>query len=140
RYHARDTAMVLARMHGAKTLLGSATPSIESYYMAQTGKYGFVELTSRYGGVSLPETRFIDLRQERNQQTLKGDFSSAMIEKIREALGRNEQAIIFQNRRGYAPHITCDDCAWIPKCENCDVSLTYHMYRNELRCHYCGFT
>lgn len=140
RYHARDTAMVLARMHQAKTLLGSATPSIESYYMAQTGKYGFVQLMNRYGGVSLPETIFADLRIERQQKTLKGDFSSALIERISEALNRNEQVIIFQNRRGYAPHITCDDCAWIPKCDHCDVSLTFHMYRNELRCHYCGFT
>lgn len=139
RYHARDTAMVLARMHQAKVLLGSATPSIESFYMAQIGKYGFVQLMTRYGGVALPETIFADLRAERKQKTLKGDFSSALIEKISEALAKNEQVIIFQNRRGYAPHVTCDECAWIPKCDHCDVSLTYHMFKNELRCHYCGF-
>lgn len=139
RYHARDTAMMLARMHHARVLLGSATPSMESYYLAKKQQYGFVELLNRYGQAELPDMCFVNIREEKSRKAMKGDFSSAMIEKLEGALAKKEQAIIFQNRRGYAPHITCDDCAWIPKCEHCDVSLTYHMYKNELRCHYCGY-
>jgi primosomal protein N' (replication factor Y) (superfamily II helicase) len=139
RYHARDAAMVLAKMHQAKVLLGSATPSVESYYHAKSQRFGFVELFDRYGNASLPNITFVNIRDERKNKTLKGDFSSTLIRMVGEAIDRKEQAIIFQNRRGYAPHIACDDCAWIPKCEHCDVSLTYHMYKSELRCHYCGY-
>jgi primosomal protein N' (replication factor Y) (superfamily II helicase) len=139
RYHARDAAMVLARLHQAKVLLGSATPAVESYHHALNKRYGFVELLERYGNATLPGISFANIRDERKNKTLKGDFTTMLIRMVGETIERNEQAIIFQNRRGYAPHITCDECAWIPKCEHCDVSLTYHMYRSELKCHYCGF-
>ncbi len=138
RYHARDLALVLSKWHFAKTLLGSATPSIESYYNANNGKYGLVTLSERFGEAVLPEIRLADIRAERKRKTLKADFSSDLIAALDGALNRKEQAIIFQNRRGYAPYVTCEECAWIPKCENCAVSLTYHMYHNELRCHYCS--
>ncbi len=139
RYHARDASMVLAQNHQAKVLLGSATPSVESYYLAKSGRYGLVELHKRFGNANLPEMILANLRLERKNKTIKGDFSSQLLDKIGETLYNKEQVIIFQNRRGYAPHITCDECTWIPKCEHCDVSLTYHMYKNELRCHYCGY-
>lgn len=139
RYHARDLALVLSRWHFAKTLLGSATPSIESYYNANTGKYGLVTLSERFGDAVLPEIRLADIRAGRKRKTLKADFTSELVEALAATLARKEQAIIFQNRRGYAPYITCEVCAWIPKCENCSVSLTYHMYHNELRCHYCSY-
>ncbi len=138
RYHARDVAQVLARFHSAKVLMGTATPSFESYYLATEGKYGYVTLTERYGEAVLPKVNFADLITERKHKTIKGDFSSMLIQKIAEVLARNEQVIIFQNRRGYAPYISCEECGWIPKCNNCAVSLTYHMYYNQLRCHYCG--
>ena len=138
RYHARDVAQVLARLHSAKVLMGTATPSFESYFLAQEGKYGYVTLNERYGDAVLPKINYTDLLEERRQKTIKGDFSSVLIQRIAEVLARNEQIIIFQNRRGYAPYIACDDCGWIPKCNNCAVSLTYHMYYNQLRCHYCG--
>lgn len=139
RYHARDTALVLASMHHAKVLLGSATPSIESYYHAQNDKYGFVDLKKRFGTAQLPQFVLADVREERKKKTMYGEFTSTLIDMMGNALDNQEQTIIFQNRRGYAPHITCDECAWIPKCDNCAVSLTYHMAKNELRCHYCGF-
>ncbi|MDQ3394088.1 MAG: primosomal protein N' [Bacteroidota bacterium] len=138
RYHARDLALVLARHHHAKTLLGSATPSIESYYHAQTGKFGLVELHKRFGEAQLPEFIIADLTDQRKKKLMKGEISSVLLEKMAENLSKKEQAIIFQNRRGYAPYLTCEECAWIPKCINCAVSLTYHQYNNELRCHYCG--
>lgn len=140
RYHARDVAQVLARIHHARVILGSATPSLETYYLAKGGKYGLVELSDRYGGASMPDIIFADIHKERKQKTIKADFSSVLFQATKEALARNEQIIIFQNRRGYSPYIMCDACGWIPKCNSCAVSLTYHMYSNQLRCHYCGHT
>lgn len=139
RYHARDVAQVLGQIHNAKVLLGSATPSVETYYLARSGKYSLVELSERFGAANLPVIQFADTRKERRQQTLKNDFSSVLFEKIAEVLGNREQAIIFRNRRGYSPHLSCEDCTWIPKCENCSVSLTYHMYKGMMQCHYCGY-
>ncbi len=140
RYHARDVAQVLARIHHARVITGSATPALETYYLARTGKYGLVELSGRYGGANMPEIIFADIRTERKRKTLKADFSSLLFDAMAEALARDEQVIIFQNRRGYAPYIMCEECGWIPKCNSCAVSLTYHMYSNQLRCHYCGHT
>lgn len=139
RYQARDAALMLGQMHYAKSLLGSATPSVESYFNAAQGKYGLVTLTKRYGDAILPEVQLADVRQGRKRKTLKADFSEELMEALNKVLEKKEQAIIFQNRRGYAPYLTCEECAWIPKCANCAVSLTYHMYHNELRCHYCGY-
>ncbi|MDN5202557.1 primosomal protein N' [Fulvivirgaceae bacterium BMA10] len=139
RYHARDLALVLANMHHAKTLLGSATPSVESFFLAKKGKYGFVNLNKRYGESTLPEISIVDVLRERKKKLMREDFSSALVSAINDSLATGNQAIIFQNRRGYAPYIACHECNWIPKCESCAVSLTYHMYRNELRCHYCGY-
>lgn len=138
RYHARDAAQVLARIHSAKVLLGTATPSFESFYLAQEGKFGYVSLNERFGEANLPKIIYADLTQERKQKTIKGDFTSLLADKIAQSLSRNEQVIVFQNRRGYSPYISCEECAWIPKCNSCAVSLTYHMYFNQLRCHYCG--
>jgi len=138
RYHARDVAQVLARIHSAKVLMGTATPSFESFYLAQEGKYGYVSLNERYGEAKLPKIIYADLTKERKQKIIKGDITSVLEEKIGQALRKNEQVIVFQNRRGYAPYISCEECAWIPKCNNCAVSLTFHMYYNQLRCHYCG--
>ena len=138
RYHARDVGQVLARIHAAKVLMGTATPSFESFYLTQEGKFGYVTLNERYGEARLPKITFADLLKERKQQTIKGDFTSVLADKIAGALSRNEQVIVFQNRRGYSPYISCEECAWIPTCSNCAVSLTYHMYFNQLRCHYCG--
>lgn len=140
RYHARNAAIVLAGMYGAKVLLGSATPSIESYYNALSGKYGLVELLTRYSNNPLPEVRTIDMREQRRKRLSKGNFSSSLIEAMQGALSREEQVILFQNRRGFAPMVECRDCAWIPKCTQCDVSLTYHKRDNRLVCHYCGYS
>ena len=140
RYHARNAALVLAAMHGAKTLLGSATPSIDSYFNATTGKYGLVELTTRYGDRLMPEILTVDIKELRRKKIMKDTlFSPVLVEKLSEALGKGEQAILFQNRRGFAPVIECKDCGWVPHCVNCDVSLTYHKFCNELVCHYCGY-
>ena len=139
RYHARDAALVLARLHHAKVLLGSATPSIETYYNTFLKTFNHVILNERYGEATMPEIEFADIGRERKQKKMKGDFSSKLIGEIENTLKNGEQVIIFQNRRGYAPYLSCDTCGWIPKCENCSVSLTYHLYKNELRCHYCGF-
>jgi primosomal protein N' (replication factor Y) (superfamily II helicase) len=139
RYHARDLALVVAQLHHSKTLLGSATPSVESYYNAQTGKYGLVTLKQRYADAALPEIHLADLRQARKTKAMQADFSQELIDEMEQNLKKNEQTIIFQNRRGYAPHIACEDCAYIPKCQACSVSLTYHLYSDELRCHYCGY-
>ena len=140
RYHARNAALVLAGMHGAKTLLGSATPSIDSYFNATTGKYGLVELTTRYGDQLMPEILTVDIKELRRKKIMKDTlFSPVLVEKIGEALGKGEQAILFQNRRGFAPVIECKSCGWVPHCVNCDVSLTYHKFRGELVCHYCGY-
>lgn len=140
RYNGRNAAMVLASMHGAKTLLGSATPAIETYYNATEGKYGLVTLMTRYEGVEMPAIEIVDMKEARKKREAKGIFSNKLIKSTREALENGEQAILFQNRRGYAPIVTCKDCGWVPKCENCDVSLTYHKHSNVLNCHYCGYT
>jgi primosomal protein N' (replication factor Y) (superfamily II helicase) len=139
RYHARDVAIMMAKMHHAKILLGSATPSIETYYQAQHNKYGLVALTKRYGEAKLPMIKLADMGRERRYKTAKGDFSSLLINSIHDTLSQKEQVIIFQNRRGYSPILSCEDCGWVPKCVNCAVSLTYHQYRNSLVCHYCGY-
>lgn len=140
RYNGRNVAMVLASMHGAKTLLGSATPSVETYYNAQTGRYGFVELAERYEGISMPEVEIIDIKAARKKRELRGMFTSAFISECNSSLQNGEQVIIFQNRRGYSPMVQCKECGWVPKCENCDVSLTYHKHSNTLKCHYCGYS
>ena len=140
RYHARSVALVLAQMTGAKTLLGTATPSIETYRNATTGKYGLVNLTTRYSGVELPETEIVDIGDLRRRKMMAGMFSPLLLGKMREAIERGEQAIVFQNRRGYAPLIECKQCGWVPHCNHCDVSLTLHKTTNQLVCHYCGFT
>jgi primosomal protein N' (replication factor Y) len=138
RYHARDTALVLSRLHKARTLLGSATPSVESSYQAEQGKYGLVKLEARWGNAQLPELRLADTRIAQRQKTMKAMFSEDLVQAMRDTVHKKEQVIIFQNRRGYAPYLNCEECSWIPKCTSCAVSLTYHMYSNELRCHYCG--
>ncbi|GAB4467007.1 MAG: primosomal protein N' [Thermoflexibacter sp.] len=139
RYNARDTALILAHIHQAKVLLGSATPSLESYYQAQQGKYGFVKADKRFGDAQLPEIQLVNMSIERKQKTLKYNFSSLMLQAIEENVQKKEQTILFQNRRGFAPHLTCQECSWIPTCINCAVSLTFHLASNELRCHYCGY-
>jgi primosomal protein N' (replication factor Y) (superfamily II helicase) len=139
RYHARDAAIMLGQLHYAKVLLGSATPSVESYFNAQQGRYGYVRLTARYGDAKLPEIRVVDLSAERKRKTIKGEFSSILLKGIEETIARDEQVIIFQNRRGYSPVLTCEDCGWVPRCVNCAVSLTYHQFRHALICHYCGY-
>jgi primosomal protein N' (replication factor Y) len=140
RYHARNAAIVLANMHGAKTLLGTATPSIESYFNAQTGKYGFVELKERHEEMQLPEIQVVNMQEAYRKKQFDGHFSDVLLEKISSALKNKEQVILFQNRRGYAPFVECKACAYIPKCKNCDVSLTLHASVNTLNCHYCGYT
>ncbi len=139
RYNARDVAMMMGQIHYAKVLLGSATPSLETFYHAQQGKYGFVSLTRRFGDAQLPTVELADMSQERKQKTNKGDFSGLLLKKIEDALSKKQQVIIFQNRRGYSPMVSCEDCGWIPKCINCAVSLTYHQYKHALICHYCGY-
>lgn len=140
RYHARDAAIVLANSHKAKVLLGSATPSIESYFNAQSGKYGLVEITKRYGNVKMPEIELVDLKDKYFRKQMSGHFSDTLIEKITNALSLGEQVILFQNRRGYSPIIECLTCGHVPQCPQCDVSLTYHKHKNQLRCHYCGYS
>ncbi len=140
RYHARDTAIVLAHLHKAKTLLGSATPSLESYFNAKEGKYGLVEINRRYNNVQLPEIELVDIKDKHKRKRMQGHFSDRMIEEIAETLEEGHQVILFQNRRGYSPIVECNTCGHSPQCPNCDVSLTYHQYRNQLRCHYCGHT
>ena len=140
RYHARSAAIVLARMYGAKTLLGTATPSMESYYNACQGKYGLVTLTSRYKDIQLPEIRVVDTKDLQRRKMMTGPFSPPLIAAVNEALKSGQQVILFQNRRGFAPMIECRTCGWVPKCTNCDVSLTMHKSMNLLTCHYCGYT
>ncbi len=140
RYHARSLALMLARQFGAKTLLGSATPSAETWYNAETGKYGLVELDQRYKGIELPEIKVVDIKEMRRRKLMYGPVSPLLLEVMREALAAGEQIILFQNRRGFAPMIECHVCGWVPKCENCDVSLTLHKNMNQLTCHYCGYT
>lgn len=141
RYHARSAAIVLAQMYaGAKTLLGTATPSMESYYNAKQGKYGFVELSRRYKDIQLPLIEVVDMKDLYRRKMVSGPFSPRLLSAVRGALERGEQAILFQNRRGFAPMIECRQCGWVPKCPNCDISLTYHKSMNYLSCHYCGYT
>lgn len=140
RYHARNASIVLASMHGAKTLLGTATPSIESYHNAETGKYGLVELHERHEEMQLPVIEVVDTKEAYHKKLMQGHFSDMLLEKIKKALANKEQIILFQNRRGYAPYIECKGCAYVPKCKNCDVSLTVHKVFNTLTCHYCGYT
>lgn len=139
RYHARDAAVVLANLHKAKTLLGSATPSLESYYNASQGKYGLVELNTRYNNVMMPDIELVDLADKYKRKRMKGHFSDRLIAEMTETLEEGFQIILFQNRRGFSPIIECTTCGTSPQCPNCDVSLTYHQYRDQLRCHYCGY-
>lgn len=140
RYHARNAAIVLASMHGAKTLLGTATPAIETYHNALNGKYGFVELNQRHEDLSLPEILVVDSKEAYRKKEMESHFTPLLLEKITKALQNSEQVILFQNRRGYAPYIECKACAYVPHCKNCDVSLTVHKVFNTLTCHYCGYT
>lgn len=139
RYHARDVAIVLANMHQAKVLLGSATPSFESYYQAKTNKYALVELNERFGNTQLPEIKLIDTKYAAQAKQMKGGFSTEIIEKLQVNLATGKQSLLFQNRRGYSPYIQCQLCEWIADCTQCDVSLTYHSKDRELKCHYCGY-
>jgi len=139
RYQARDAALVLAKIHGARTLLGTATPSIESYFNAQSGKYGLVELLTRFQDIELPEIFIADIKEARRKKQMKSHFTPMLLEGIENALKNKSQVILFQNRRGYAPYLECTSCNAIPKCKHCDVSLTYHRHTNQLVCHYCGY-
>lgn len=140
RYNARDAALVLAGMHGAKSLLGSATPSVETYFKATNGKYGLVTLSERFDGATLPDVEIVDMKEMRKKKEVKGILSSPLRKRILNTLADKKQVIMFQNRRGFAPVVVCDQCGWTPKCQNCDVSLVYHKNLSLLRCHYCGFT
>lgn len=140
RYHARNSAIVLAAMTGAKVLLGSATPSIESYYNAQNGKYGLVRLQTRFEDIKMPEILVSDVKEAKRKKEMNQHFSPLLMQQMQDALNRKEQIILFQNRRGFAPYVECKSCACVPKCENCDVSLTYHKTKGQLTCHYCGYT
>ena len=138
RYHARSVALMMSRMAGAKTLLGTATPSLESYSNAMSGKYGYVALTTRFGNVCMPEIEVVDIAELKRKKLMNGPFSPLLLREIREALERREQIILFQNRRGFAPLVECRVCGWTPQCPHCDVSLTFHKRSNQLVCHYCG--
>ena len=141
RYHARDVAIMMAApIREARVLLGTATPSMESYYNTQTGKYGLVELKQRYQGIELPEIQIVDTKALQHRKLMNGPFSPILLSRVREALEHGEQAILFQNRRGYSPMVECRQCGWVPRCQHCDVSLTLHRNTNELVCHYCGAT
>lgn len=139
RYHARSAALVLARMMNAKTLLGTATPSIDTYYNYKIGKYAMVQLTERYQQVLLPEIEVVDIKEQRRKKMMNGPFSSVLLARMQQALQQQEQIILFQNRRGYAPTVECHDCGWVPRCPNCDVSLTNHRGQGLMTCHYCGY-
>lgn len=139
RYHARDAGVVLANFHGAKTIMGSATPSLESYHNAKSAKFGWVELKKRFGNVLMPAIELVDIKEAHRKKRMKGHFSERLLEEIEEALENKEQVILFQNRRGFSPIVECTTCGVAPQCPNCDVSLTYHQYKKELRCHYCGY-
>lgn len=140
RYHARDAAIVLAKQHQAKVLLGSATPSLESYYNVQTKKYGLTELNVRYGNVVLPEILLVDLKDKYFRKKMTGHFSDELVAAITETLSKGEQVILFQNRRGFSPYVECTTCGHVPHCPSCDVSLTYYKFKSQLSCHYCGYT
>ena len=138
RYNGRDAAIMLGKMNGAKILLGSATPSFESYQNALSGKYGFVQLATRYGAVMMPELLFVDVKEYRRKKMMKGCFTPVLYEEMKRVLESGMQVILFQNRRGYSTYLQCDHCGAILKCKHCDVSMTYYRYRNTLNCHYCG--
>ena len=140
RYHARDASIVLANFFKAKVLLGSATPSLESYYNTAVAKYGLVEIKARYGNVMMPEIELVDLKDKYFRKRMTGHFSDVLIDGITTALNLGEQVILFQNRRGYSPLLECMTCGHVPQCQQCDVSLTYHKHKNQLRCHYCGYS
>ena len=147
RYHARSAAIMLAKLYNTdastpapKVLLGTATPCMETYHNAKTGKYGLVELTQRYEGIELPEIQIVDTKDLQHRKMMNGPFSPLLLARVREALERGEQAILFQNRRGWAPMLECKQCGWVPRCQHCDVSLTLHKSMNQLTCHYCGYT
>ena len=140
RYNARDSAIMLATMHGAKVLLGSATPAVDTYYKATTGKYGLVELLTRFSEVPLPEVEVIDMREKRKRKEVTGPFSSTLLAATRRTMEASKQAILFQNRRGFAPVVVCNTCGWTPSCPNCDISMVYHRREGNLRCHYCGYS
>ena len=139
RYHGRDAAIVLAKSVGSHVVLGSATPSVASYHNSKTAKYGYTQIPTRFSTVQMPAIALVDLRREHRRKTLKGHFSEPLMEAITRTLEMKEQVILFQNRRGFSPIVECYSCGHIPQCMNCDVSLTYHQYRKELRCHYCGY-
>jgi primosomal protein N' (replication factor Y) len=139
RYNAREVALMMANFQGAKTLLGSATPAVETYYQAKQGRYGLVSLTKRFGEAGMPDIELVDTRKAREHKTMHNHFTADLLGEIERKLGAQEQVILFQNRRGYAPVVACQDCGWIPKCTNCAVSLSYHKHSHELRCHYCGY-
>ncbi len=140
RYHARDSAVVLNKIYNSKLILGSATPSFESYFNAKGGRYGLVKLTKRHGDIELPQIITANIAEERKAKIIQGNLTTVLVNEIKETLAKNEQIILFQNRRGYSPVYECDNCQWVPKCQNCDISLTYHKYIDSLKCHYCGFT
>jgi primosomal protein N' (replication factor Y) (superfamily II helicase) len=139
RYNARETGLMMAYLQGSKTLLGSATPSIETYYNCKTNKWGLVTISKRYGEAKMPEIELVNTREEQRRKNMHSHFSARLLNEMEQRLQKQEQIILFQNRRGYAPFISCDECSWIPKCRNCAVSLSYHKYNRELRCHYCGY-
>jgi primosomal protein N' (replication factor Y) len=138
RYHGRDAAIFLASLFGAKTVVGSATPSVESFEHALQGKYGLASLNERYTGIQMPEMEAADVKEEKKKKTMHSHFTSLLLDEMKGALGRKEQVILFQNRRGYAPYMQCETCGWVALCPNCDVHLTYHKFQHELRCHYCS--
>ena len=140
RYNARDTAVVLAKLHSAKVLMGTATPAIETMFNAKTGKYGFAEIPERFDNYKMPEITIYDIKDAKRRKIMKSLFSDLLLEKIKTSLEQKKQIILFQNRRGFSPYLICDTCGWVPQCENCDVSLTYHKFNNKLVCHYCGYT
>ena len=139
RYHARNAALMLAKMCGAKTLLGTATPSFESYHYAKKGRYGYVQLTHRYLGLQLPSVTVVDIKEQRKRKLMNGAFSSVLVDAMHDALEKHQQVILFQNRRGYSSFIECKQCGWVPRCPHCDVSLTYHKKTKMMTCHYCGY-
>ncbi len=138
RYHARDAALYLAHLHKAKTLLGTATPAVETYANCKQNKYALVELTQRFQDMKMPEIQLADLKEAKRKKRMKSIFTPELFDEITTTLENKEQVILFQNRRGYAPYLECKSCGWVPHCENCAVSLTYHQYNNQLTCHYCG--
>jgi primosomal protein N' (replication factor Y) len=140
RFNARDTALYLAHKKGASILLGSATPAVESYYNATQGKYALVQLTKRYDGAIMPHIEIVDMQAQKKQKRIRGIFSDTLLDAIAEAKKNNKQVILFQNKKGYVPVLECNVCAWTPKCQNCDISLTFYKYQENLRCHYCGYT